>query len=105
MPIKPEHRKHYDKNWRKLSRWIRTVRAGNTCEWCHARNHEPHPVTGSKVVLTVAHFNQTPGDNRLDNLVALCQRCHLALDRDQHKENARRTRQAKKDRARPLLSD
>lgn len=103
MPIKPEHRKHYGKEWRKLSHYIRRVRAGNTCEWCHARNHEPHPVTGSKVVLTVAHFNHTPGDNRPENLIALCQRCHLALDREQHTQNAKQTRLDKKDASRPLL--
>lgn len=104
MPIKKEFRKYYGKEWRALSLHLRNVRAGNQCEWCHARNYQPHPVTGSKVILTVAHFNQKPWDNRLENLVVLCQRCHLSLDRDQHKENARETRCAKKDGARPLLA-
>lgn len=103
MPIKKEFAKYYGKEWRALSLYLRNERAGNSCEWCHARNYQPHPKTGSKVVLTVAHFNQTPGDNRESNLVVLCQRCHLALDREQHKENARETRCRKKDEARPLL--
>lgn len=103
MPIKKELRKYYGKDWQALSRYLRSVRAGNQCEWCHARNYEPHPITSSKVVLTVAHFNHQPGDNRPENLVVLCQRCHLSLDREQHLENARETRLTNKDNARPLL--
>lgn len=33
------------------------------------------------VVLTVAHLNQDPRDNRRENLKALCQACHLRYDR------------------------
>ena len=29
------------------------------------------------IVLTVAHLNHTPGDDREENLMALCQWCHL----------------------------
>lgn len=105
MPIKPELRsKYYGRNWRRLSRRLIERRAGNQCEWCHARNGEPHPVTGGTVRLAVAHFNQTPGDDRPENLLVLCQRCHFALDRDQHVENARETRGEKKDAARPLFA-
>ncbi len=38
------------------------------------------------LVLTVAHLNHTPGDDRDENLKALCQRCHLVHDRQQHRE-------------------
>ncbi len=104
MPIKPEIRKkYYGRNWRRLSKKLIEQRAGNQCEWCHARNSEAHPVTGGKVRLAVAHFNQRPGDDRPENLLILCQRCHLALDRDQHKENAKETRLDKKDASRPIL--
>ena len=34
---------------------MRHYRARNKCEWCGAANGEPHPVTGSTVVLTTAH--------------------------------------------------
>lgn len=34
-----------------------------------------------KIVLTIAHLNQDVSDNRLENLAALCQRCHLNHDR------------------------
>lgn len=33
-------------------------RAGGRCEWCQAVNYEPHPVTGSKVILTTAHLGE-----------------------------------------------
>lgn len=49
-----------------------------------------------KVVLTVAHLNHQAGDDRPENLLALCQRCHLRLDRHQHAASAARTRAAKR---------
>jgi hypothetical protein len=48
------------------------------------------------VVLTVAHLNHDPSDNREENLKALCQQCHLRHDKDQHAESARTTRRARK---------
>jgi hypothetical protein len=46
---------------------------------------EPHPRTGSKVVLTAAHVdNPAPEDVRPGNLSALCQACHLGHDRKHH---------------------
>ena len=104
MPYKKELRHHYGPEWRRLSKRLRNERANNCCEWCSAQNYQPHPITKSKVILTCAHLNQVPGDNREENLAVLCQRCHLKLDRDQHKENAKATRQTKKDQARPLLA-
>jgi hypothetical protein len=68
-------------------------RAGNRCEGspvypeCRAENGKPHPITGSKVVLTIAHYpDHTPENCDPGNLHAWCQRCHLttdALDRNQ----------------------
>lgn len=81
MPIKPENRARYPKDWKAISKRIRFERAGGRCEWCGAVNYQPHPVTGSKVILTVAHLNHTPEDCRDENLAALCQRCHLTYDR------------------------
>lgn len=51
------------------------------------------------IVLTVAHLNHTPGDDRDENLKALCQWCHLHYDQSHHAE----TRATRKDAARPLL--
>ena len=54
MPIRPENRQRYPSDWKLRSRFIRHFRAKNRCELCDAKNHEPHPVTGSKVILTTA---------------------------------------------------
>jgi len=51
------------------------------------------------IVLTIAHLNHIPGDDRDENLLALCQWCHLNYDKLHHKE----TRSERKDAARPLL--
>lgn len=76
MPIRAEMKDRYPKEWPPISLWIR-VCAGWRCEWCPAVQGEPHPVTGSKVVLTVAHIlNDDPADVRPANLAALCQKCH-----------------------------
>ena len=60
---------------------MRFYRAKNKCEWCGAENYQPHPVTGSKVILTVAHvYDHRPEAASLLNLAALCQRCHNRYD-------------------------
>jgi hypothetical protein len=38
----------------------------------------------TRVVLAAAHLDHDPGNNRLRNLRALCQRCHLLHDRPHH---------------------
>jgi hypothetical protein len=43
-------------------------------------------------VVTVAHLNHEPWDNRPENLAALCQYCHLRHDAKHHYATARRTR-------------
>lgn len=74
-----------------ISLWVR-VCAGWHCEWCPARQGQPHPITGSKVVLTVAHIlNDAPEDVRPQNLAALCQRCHNRHDA-KSRANGRRLR-------------
>lgn len=80
MPIRPENKARYPKDWKAISRRIRFDRADNRCEDCGAENYQPHPITGSKVVLTVAHLDHTPENCADENLKALCQRCHNRLD-------------------------
>lgn len=88
----PVDYKNYPPNWKAISQYIRFTRAKGYCEFCGAEHFKPHPVTGSMVILTVAHLgidkpDGTPGsktdlfDTRPENLAALCQRCHLNLDR------------------------
>ncbi len=100
-------RSRYPDDWEAISEYIRFRRAGNKCERCGAENYKPHPVTGSLVMLTVAHLDHDPentpsleeikaGDPRGERLKALCQRCHLNHDRPRHIEKAILTRDRKK---------
>lgn len=59
---------------------------------CRAEHGRPHPVTGSKVVLTVAHLDHNTDHNEPSNLRAMCQRCHLTYDAAYHAANAAMTR-------------
>lgn len=78
--------------------------AGMECENAALDGHKV-----IEIVLTIAHLGTphadgTPGDKRdkmdvrPENLAALCQRCHLVFDADEHAQNASITR-AKKLRA------
>lgn len=88
MPIRPENKTRYPADWPLRSRFIRQYRAKWKCEWCGAVKGERHPITGSRVVLTVAHvFDKRPEACSLLNLAALCQRCHLHHDLlDRHRQ-------------------
>jgi 5-methylcytosine-specific restriction endonuclease McrA len=100
MPIRPENRHRYPKDWPAISKRIRE-RAGNKCEECGIangkfRNNTTGEITTNpmqvetweladgdsvaKIVLTVAHLNHQPEDCSDDNLKALCQRCHNQYD-------------------------
>ena len=93
MPISPENRLRYPSNWAEISRFIRYDRAGNRCEWCGAENHQPHPITGSKVVLTCAHIHDhRPEACDLGNLAALCQKCHNRHDAKHRAETRKKRR-------------
>ena len=92
----PMRRELYPDNWYEISLRIRTA-AGWRCQGspdhpnCRAQQGQPHPETGSIVVLTVAHLDHKPGNRNPDNLRAWCQRCHLNYHRNHHIANARRT--------------
>lgn len=38
MPIRPENRARYPKDWKLISSYIRQVRALGKCEWCGVKN-------------------------------------------------------------------
>lgn len=83
MPI---NYKDYNKDWKEISKTV-IANAKNNCELCFARNHEPHWLTESTVVLTVHHIDFDKTNNTRVNLIALCQRCHLRLDLGLHLKN------------------
>lgn len=79
----------YCRDWKKRSYFIRFFRADNKCENCGVENYKLHPITGSKVILTVAHLDHNINNNSFFNLKALCQRCHLKYDMKIKKERKR----------------
>jgi len=94
MPIRPEKKDWYPVDWKLRSKFVRFVRAKNKCEWCGAENYEPHPITGSKVVLTTAHIHENiERPHQLLNLAGLCQRCHLRHDIKLHMRIRRANRE------------
>jgi len=82
--------------WRKNPKWTSCL----TGKKISLRLFAPQDVRTIRVVLTIAHLNHVAGDDRDENLRALCQWCHLNYDRQFHRD----TRAARKDAARPLLA-
>lgn len=78
MPIRPENRDRYPKNWKEIRASI-LKRAENRCEFCGIANYTIRE-NGSKVVLTIAHLDHTPENCDPSNLKALCQKCHNTYD-------------------------
>lgn len=106
MPIRPENRDRYPRNWKQISLRIREIRAEWFCECigecgvehdgrCPAEHMKPHPVTGSKVILTVAHLDHTPENCEDANLKAMCQRCHNRYDAPKRRQGIRERAHAK----------
>lgn len=94
--VMPADMSRYPANWKDIRAHI-LERAQHRCEFCGAVNYEPHPVTGSKVVLTIAHHPDPDPMNCADgNLYALCQKCHNKLDAPMRAQHSKATRAAKK---------
>lgn len=53
-------------------------------------------VRHTKVVLATAHLDHDPTNNPARNLKALCQRCHMLHDRDEHRRQRWLTLRARK---------
>lgn len=104
MPIKD--RSLYPKTW-PLIRLEILHRAGRRCECadlcprdhagrCPEIDREPARYFRGRVILTVAHLNQSTKDNRRSNLAALCQACHLGHDRPYNVIRSMTTRDRKR---------
>jgi len=118
MPI---NYKDYPGNWFTEIRPSVLERDGYCCQKCNVPNHaiiyrekknpfiwhlwpegmesESLNIDGYKavkVVLTIAHINHNHNDSDINNLAALCQRCHLKLDIHQHQDNRKYGRNWKK---------
>lgn len=123
MPIRPENRDRYPKEWPLIRSQI-LQRAGDRCEWegCGVANHAVGYWSGPRfvqictkgdfasldvdaadsadgekvieIVLTVAHLDHVPEHCDPSNLRAWCQRHHLAYDLPHHLKTAYMTRRA-----------
>ena len=107
MPILPENKKRYPRDWKAISRAIKD-RAGWRCECrgecgrgpehagedlrCPNAHNTPALNFGFNVVITTAHLDHVPENCGDDNLRAMCQCCHLAYDREHHQKTAARRR-------------
>ncbi|QTA83900.1 Uncharacterized protein dnl_63240 [Desulfonema limicola] len=88
----------YPENWKTEIRPAILKRAGHCCEGskaypdCRVKNYSIHPLTGSRVILTIAHVNHDIKDNRYENLRAWCQLCHNTHDAENRARNRYRKR-------------
>jgi 5-methylcytosine-specific restriction endonuclease McrA len=93
MPILPENKKRYPKNWPEIRAAI-LQRANNKCEICGVENYTVRE-NGSRVVLTIAHLDHTPENCTGENLKALCQKCHNKYDAKHRAQTKKRFMYAK----------
>jgi hypothetical protein len=118
MPIRPENRGRYPADWSDISARIRFERAGGRCECdgrcglsheggrCDARHGFPHPLTGSRVVLTTAHVHGTTPEQCDDELLfAACQLCHNRYDAPMRAAGRAERRAAAKEEERRKVRD
>lgn len=117
MPIRPENKNLYPKNWAEIVGRVR-ARAGNKCEveGCGVRNHaigywhsseKGDFIEGGspsrslrliQIVCTTAHLDHNPENCKMKNLRYMCQRCHNRYDAPERAKGIkRRRRQAVKD--------
>ncbi len=105
MPMPPEH---YPPGWKDFSIRIRVVRAGGRCECtgqcgmhrpnprirrCIERNHQKAEWARGTVRLTVAHLCDCDPICMIPAHVrAMCQRCHLRVDRHLHARHRKERR-------------
>lgn len=106
MPITPDRMKQYPGGSIRSPEWLAfrafvLFRAANRCEGtpqhpgCRAANGEPHPETGGKVILTIAHMDHDESHADPARCRALCQRCHNRWDAPHRARNAAKTRRQK----------
>lgn len=100
--------KKYPKDWKAIVAQ-RKIEVKNKCELCFAPNgvtinrskdgqypwELAHQGGGkeTKIILTVHHIDHDKKNNTRQNLILLCQRCHLRLDLAHHMENRKGAKQ------------
>ncbi len=68
----------YHKEWETISKYIREL-FNYYCAHCEkdCRNFK-----SGESVLQVHHIDENPGNNEIENLIPLCARCHLKIERE-----------------------
>lgn len=96
----------YPDNWSEISAAM-MQRAEGRCECtgqcglhrgdrCIERHHDDALFASGKVVLTCAHLNHYPPDCRPENLLMMCNTCHLRYDQVLHATHAWAKRRERK---------
>ena len=124
----PWDKSRYPRNWKEIRDRI-VARSGGQCECtsecglhrttpgprrCCERNGDKALFAKGKVILTVAHLGVQRADGsvgdphdkmdvRDENLKAMCQRCHLRYDLEEHVKSAAATRRARRLAVAPTL--
>ena len=116
MPIRPENKLRYPKDWKTVVVPRIRARSGNRCECtgqcgishiernkvadarCTRWNGEPIEMGVAKpcIVLTVAHLDHQPENCDDANLLHLCQRCHNRYDAPVRAAGIKARRKAKR---------
>lgn len=63
---------------------------GRAIDWLEFSDYQEQ-LRQTRIVLATAHLDHDPTNNSAANLRALCQRCHLHHDRQEHRKQARIT--------------
>lgn len=100
----------YPPNWKEIVA-EKKRKYHNKCELCYAPNgvtvdrfdihsgcnhpwwHTSYIGKHTKIVLTVHHIDCDKSNNTDQNLILLCQKCHLRLDLDRHMKNRKRNKE------------
>ena len=88
----------YPDNWKEITDAVER-RSGGQCECtgecglhrgnrCIERDGEKAQFANGKVILTTAHRNHCKSDCRMENLLDMCNTCHLRMDSVLHMRNA-----------------
>jgi 5-methylcytosine-specific restriction endonuclease McrA len=67
-----ENRSLYPPNWEKIAKRLKK-KANYKCQWCGKTYEE------NGMILTVHHLDRNPANCSKNNLVVLCQKCHLYI--------------------------
>ena len=88
----PMERGRYPANWKELALEVKNA-AGWRCAACGKKCRMPgEPFDSHTRTLTVHHIDHQPENCALENLIALCEPCHLKADAQFHAQRRKEKR-------------